>query len=65
MPSRVVAVSESGLKTTADLAQMRSLGYRAFLIGERFLTAPDSGAALAELLTTIASGAGARQVHTP
>ena len=64
MPSGVVAVSESGLKTAADLEQMRALGYRAFLIGERFMTAPDPGAALAELLAVVSCGTRPRQVHT-
>jgi indole-3-glycerol phosphate synthase len=50
MPSHVVAVSESGLKTSADLRRLRQCGYSAFLIGERFMTAPDPGALLAELL---------------
>jgi indole-3-glycerol phosphate synthase len=50
MPAHVVAVSESGLKSAADLRRLRSLGYRAFLIGERFMTSPEPGAALAELL---------------
>ena len=50
IPSEVVAVSESGLKTADDLARLRQLGYRAFLIGERFMTADDPGAALRELL---------------
>jgi indole-3-glycerol phosphate synthase len=50
IPSHVIAVSESGLKTVDDLTRMRALGYRAFLIGERFMTAPDPGAALAEML---------------
>ena len=40
MPPHVVAVSESGLKTPRDLAHLASLGYRAFLIGEGFMTAP-------------------------
>jgi indole-3-glycerol phosphate synthase len=52
MPKNVVAVSESGLKTPADLMRLSKLGYRAFLIGERFMTDPDPGAALAELLGT-------------
>jgi indole-3-glycerol phosphate synthase len=51
LPSSVVAVSESGLKTPADLARLGALGYRAFLMGERFMTTPDPGAALAQLLT--------------
>jgi indole-3-glycerol phosphate synthase len=50
LPSSVVAVSESGLKTPADLARLGGLGYRAFLMGERFMTTPDPGAALARLL---------------
>lgn len=50
MPTGVIAVSESGLKTPADLSRLSGLGYGAFLIGERFMTAPDPGAALAQLL---------------
>jgi indole-3-glycerol phosphate synthase len=50
IPSDVVAVSESGLTTAADLMHLRQRGYRAFLIGERFMTAPDPGARLGDLL---------------
>ena len=50
IPPHVVAVSESGLKSATDIARMRGLGYRAFLIGERFMTAPDPGGALAQML---------------
>ncbi len=50
MPKEVVAVSESGLKSSDDLMRLRGRGYRAFLIGERFMTAADPGAALEELL---------------
>lgn len=50
MPKDVVAVSESGLKTAADLSRLSALGYRAFLMGERFMTEADPGAALATLL---------------
>jgi indole-3-glycerol phosphate synthase len=50
LPADVVAVSESGLKTPADVAGLRRLGYRAFLIGERFMTAADPGAALRALV---------------
>jgi indole-3-glycerol phosphate synthase len=54
MPPDVVAVSESGLRTPADLARLRQLGYRAFLIGERLMTVPDPGRALRELLAGVA-----------
>ena len=50
MPKEVVAVSESGLKSSADLSRLSALGYGAFLIGERFMTDPDPGAALTTLL---------------
>ena len=50
MPKGVIAVSESGLKSAADLSRLSQLGYGAFLIGERFMTDPDPGAALARLL---------------
>jgi indole-3-glycerol phosphate synthase len=50
IPREVIAVSESGLRTRADLVRLRDLGYRAFLIGERFMTAPDPGQALLEVL---------------
>ena len=50
MPKEAVAVSESGLKSASDLARLSALGYRAFLIGERFMTAADPGGALRQLL---------------
>jgi indole-3-glycerol phosphate synthase len=50
VPAGVVAVSESGLKTAGDLMRLRALGYRAFLVGERFMTADDPGRALESLL---------------
>ena len=50
MPKGAVAVSESGLRTSDDLVRLRGLGYQAFLVGERFMTTPDPGAALRELL---------------
>jgi indole-3-glycerol phosphate synthase len=54
MPPRVIAVSESGLKSADDLGRLAALGYRAFLIGERFMTAADPGAALGSLLAEAA-----------
>jgi len=50
MPRDVVAISESGLQSAEDLLRLGALGYRAFLIGERFMTAADPGAALKDLL---------------
>jgi indole-3-glycerol phosphate synthase len=53
MPKGAVAVSESGLKTADDLIRLRGLGYQAFLVGERFMTTADPGAALGELLAGV------------
>ena len=50
VPRDVVAISESGLKRPSDLDRLRALGYRAFLIGERFMTKADPGAELRTFL---------------
>jgi indole-3-glycerol phosphate synthase len=50
IPRGIVRVSESGLKSAGDLIRLERLGYDAFLIGERFMTASDPGAALAALI---------------
>jgi len=50
MPRDVIAVSESGLRTADDITRLRRLGYRAFLVGERFMTAANPGAALTQML---------------
>ena len=55
IPDEVVAVSESGLRTAEDLERLRAAGFDAFLIGERFMTEPDPGAALARLLSEVAT----------
>jgi len=55
MPRDVVAVSESGLKTSEDLIRLKELGYRAFLIGERFMASPAPG----RELNTLRARAGA------
>jgi indole-3-glycerol phosphate synthase len=54
MPKHAVAVSESGLRTADDLIRLHDLGYEAFLVGERFMTTADPGAALRELLAGVA-----------
>lgn len=48
-PSHVVGVSESGLKTREDVERLSAAGYRAFLIGERFMTDADPVAAIGAL----------------
>jgi indole-3-glycerol phosphate synthase len=50
IPAGSIAVSESGIKTSEDLHRLAEAGYRAFLIGERFMTAADPGGALQEML---------------
>jgi indole-3-glycerol phosphate synthase len=48
-PGRIV-VTESGIRSPADVALLRSQGVPAFLIGERLMRAPDPGLALRELV---------------
>ena len=55
MPHSVVAVSESGLKSRKELDRLAAAGYRAFLIGERFMTAPDPARAVRELISSPAA----------
>lgn len=53
LPASVIGISESGLKTPADLQSMKALGYQAFLIGERLMIEPDPGAALGGLIESL------------
>ena len=68
IPRDVIGVSESGLKSREELDRLAAVGYRAFLIGERFMTDPDPAAAIRGLLGSEvivggqSSGAG-RSVH--
>lgn len=50
LPAGAIAVSESGLRSHEDLARLEAAGYRAFLIGEQLLRAPEPAAALRALL---------------
>jgi indole-3-glycerol phosphate synthase len=52
IPEHCLAVAESGLRAHADLRDLRTAGFDAFLIGEHLMQAPDPAAALFELLTT-------------
>jgi indole-3-glycerol phosphate synthase len=51
IPDSCIAVAESGLRTHADLQQLRTVGFDAFLIGEHLMLAPDPAAALFHLLS--------------
>lgn len=50
IPDGCLAVAESGLRTHADLLELRRAGFDAFLIGEHLMLAPDPAAALFQLL---------------
>jgi indole-3-glycerol phosphate synthase len=65
IPGEVIAVSESGLRTGDDLRRIGALGYRAFLIGERFMTAADPGDALRHLVATLRDAARHDRVVAP
>ena len=49
VPPEVLFVSESGIKTAADIEALRSNGTNAVLIGETLMCSPDKKAALDEL----------------
>lgn len=57
IPDGVTAVAESGIRTADDIRRLRSAGYDAFLIGERFMTSHDPGEALASLIASAEGGA--------
>jgi len=48
--SRQTLVSESGIRSPADLRRLRGVGVRIVLVGEHLMRAEDPGAALAQLL---------------
>jgi indole-3-glycerol phosphate synthase len=50
IPPGVLCVSESGLRNGADLARLRALGYKGFLIGETLMRAREPDRALRTLL---------------
>lgn len=50
IPTGCLTVSESGIRSAADLERLRDAGYDAALIGERFMAADDPGKELAALL---------------
>jgi indole-3-glycerol phosphate synthase len=50
IPAGIVAVSESGLQSRAELEKLSAAGYRAFLIGERFMTDRNPAEAIRTLI---------------
>jgi indole-3-glycerol phosphate synthase len=50
IPGGIVAVSESGLQSRAELEKLSAAGYRAFLIGERFMTDSNPAEAIRTLI---------------
>ena len=48
LPKDAVKVSESGISSPATINQLRTIGFRGFLIGETFMKTSDPGKALAE-----------------
>jgi indole-3-glycerol phosphate synthase len=55
LPKDVIGVSESGLKSREEVERLTAAGYRAFLVGERFMTDPDPAGALRQLMGVTAS----------
>lgn len=60
LPPDVVAISESGLRSLADLQELAALGYGGFLVGERFMAERDPGMALTQLLGGLDHGRAER-----
>jgi indole-3-glycerol phosphate synthase len=56
LPRNVLAVSESGIRTSDDIRRLIDAGFQAFLIGESLMKQPDPGAALAELIAGARAG---------
>lgn len=50
LPSDVLRVAESGIRTSEDIAALRNGGYQAFLVGEALMRQPEPAATLALLL---------------
>lgn len=54
MPADVLTVAESGISRPDDAVRLRALGYRACLIGERFMQTQHPGVTLQEFLSAAA-----------
>jgi len=58
IPQDCIAVSESGLRSAADLLKLRAAGFDAFLIGESLMREADPGAALQRLIDGVSQRSG-------
>ncbi|MGA9362803.1 MAG: indole-3-glycerol phosphate synthase TrpC [Bacteroidota bacterium] len=56
IPDGVVAISESGIKSSGDLQRLRDAGYRGALIGETLMLAENREQALRKLLEPLETG---------
>lgn len=67
IPRSAIAVSESGLTSRDELERLSAAGYRAFLIGERFMTDTDPAGAVRKLvgIGEWGSGIGDRSGSAP
>jgi indole-3-glycerol phosphate synthase len=50
LPGGVLAVAESGIRTSEDIRRLSGAGYKGFLVGESLMRSASPGAALADLL---------------
>ncbi len=55
LPANVLAVAESGIRTSKDIRKLVDAGYRGFLVGEQLMRSPSPGAALGKLISTHAA----------
>jgi len=58
IPQDCIAVSESGLRSAADLLKLRAAGFDAFLIGESLMREADPGGALQRLIDAVSQRSG-------
>ncbi len=54
VPGETIVVAESGIRTSDDIAKLRSEGVHVFLIGETFMKTPDPGQELGKLISSSA-----------
>jgi indole-3-glycerol phosphate synthase len=54
-PNAPLLISESGISDISTIARLRSVGFRGFLIGERFMRESDPGLALADFVSEFQS----------